>query len=128
MITPAAGIRKVLLFTTVVRYSGVTSLFVDLVMGMYGVGAERGRGGDGGAAALGSNLVPGQRPSRRRRVVLLRRTTVPAGLQAVANGVPGKTSTSRFRTTALELIDPMASYQVAFTIGEFDIAMRNAGV
>ena len=53
--------------------------------------------------------------------------TVPAGLQAVANGVPGKTSRSGGWTTwTWNATDPMASYQVAVAIGEFDISTHNA--
>lgn len=126
IITPAAGIRQASSFTTVVRYSGVTSPLVDLAMGMYGVVPS-----EDGVVMVGQphsaatwfpvNDHPADAASYSFEI------TVPAGLQAVANGVPGKTSRSGAWTTwTWNATDPMASYQVAVGIGEFDISTRNA--
>ena len=126
IITPAVGIRKASSFTTVVRYSGVTSPLVDLVMGMYGVVPS-----EDGVVMVGQphsaatwfpvNDHPADAASYSFEI------TVPAGLQAVANGVPGKTSRSGGWTTwSWNATDPMASYQVAVAIGEFDISTHNA--
>ena len=127
IVTPAAGIRKASSFTTVVRYSGVTSPLVDLVMGMYGVvPSEDGVVMVGQPHSAATWFPVNDHPSDAASYSF--EITVPAGLQAVANGVPGKTSRSGGWTTwTWNATDPMASYQVAVAIGEFDINTYKAG-
>ena len=98
IITPAARIRKASSFTTVVRYSGVTSPLVDLVMGIVGRRAERGRGMIVGQPHSAATWFPvNDHPADAASYSF--EIAVPAGLQAVANGVPGKTSRSGGWTT-----------------------------
>ncbi|HET7831075.1 MAG TPA: M1 family aminopeptidase [Candidatus Limnocylindrales bacterium] len=126
IITPAEGIRNASSFTTVVRYSGVPSPLVSLALGMYGVVPS-----EDGVVIVGEphsaatwfpvNDHPTDAASYSFEI------TVPAGLQAVANGVPGKTSSAGGWTTwTWNATDPMASYQVAVAIGEFEISTHNA--
>ncbi len=58
------------------------------------------------------------------------RITVPAGLEAVANGILKSTRTKHGWTTwTWRAKEPMASYLTTATIGEFDLrAYRNAGI
>ena len=127
IVTPAVGIRNASSFTTVVRYSGVTSPLVDLVMGMYGVvPSEDGVVMVGEPHSAATWFPVNDHPSDAASYSF--EITVPAGLQAVANGVPGKTSRSGAWTTwTWNATDPMASYQVAVAIGEFDINTYKAG-
>ncbi len=127
IVTPAAGIRKASSFTTVVRYSGVPSPLVDLTLGIQGVvPSEDGVVIVGQPHAAATWFPVNDHPSDAATYSF--EITVPAGLQAVANGVPGKTSRSGGWTTwSWKATDPMASYQVGVAIGEFDINTYKAG-
>ncbi len=108
IITPAAGIRKASSFTTVVRYSGVPIPIVDLFLGIYGfVPSEDGVMIVGQPHSAANWFPVNDHPADAATYSF--EITVPAGLQAVANGVPGKTSRSGGWTTwTWNATDPMA--------------------
>ena len=127
IITPAAGIRKASSFTTVVRYSGVPIPIVDPFLGIQGfVPSEDGVMIVGQPHSAANWFPVNDHPADAATYSF--EITVPAGLQAVANGVPGKTSRSGGWTTwTWNATDPMAPYLVTVAMGEFDINTYKAG-
>jgi hypothetical protein len=127
-VTPKSGIRKHRKFTTVVRYSGIPETIVDL-FGLSGFIHT-----DDGALVVGQPHVAAtwypvnDHPSDKAAYTF--RITVPAGLEAVANGVlDGKRTKHGWTTWTWDAKEPMASYLTTATIGEFDLrAYKEAGI
>jgi Peptidase family M1 domain/Peptidase M1 N-terminal domain len=125
VITPRKGIRDGRRFITVVEYSGVPQTLED------GSGFIH---TDDGALVVGEPHVAdtwypvNDHPSDKARYTF--RITVPAGLEAVANGVLERHRTRRGWTTWIwKAKEPMASYLTTATIGEFDLrAYREDGI
>ncbi|MFV2120430.1 M1 family metallopeptidase [Streptomyces sp. Act-28] len=120
-IRPRADVDEGAVFRTVVRYSGVPRVITDPD------GSEEGwlRTADG-AVALGEPTgsmawFPGNHhPSDKATYAVT--VTVPAGLQAVANGLPGRAVTRGGRTTATwRSAEPMASHLATLAVGRFDV-------
>ncbi|MEU2183196.1 M1 family metallopeptidase [Streptomyces thermolilacinus] len=117
---PRADIEDGATFRTVVRYSGVPRAITDPD------GSEEGwlRTADG-AVALGQPTgsmawFPGNHhPSDKATYTVT--VTVPAGHQAVTNGLPGRAVTRGGRTTTTwRSAEPMASYLATLAVGRFD--------
>jgi hypothetical protein len=123
-VVPRHGLREGSRYTTVVRYDGVPVVLPD----------ESGFGGgflhtDDGAVVIGQPHVAAtwfpvnDHPSDKAAYTF--RVTVPAGLEAVSNGVLESQRTHDGWTTwTWKAKEPMASYLATATIGEFDIRSR----
>jgi Peptidase family M1 domain/Peptidase M1 N-terminal domain/Immune inhibitor A-like, MAM domain len=124
VITPKNGIRKRRNFKVVVHYSGIP----ESVEGAGFIAT------DDGALVIGEPHVAStwfpvnDHPSDKASYSF--EITVPAGLEAVANGVLRDKRTKHGWTTwSWEEKDPMASYLATATMGEFDIhAYRKNGI
>ena len=119
-VTPPSGLRERRTFTTVVRYSGIPEPVVD-AFGVSGFLAT-----DDGVVIIGEPHVAAtwypvnDHPTDKASYTF--HVTVPAGLEAVANGVLKKQRTKRGSTTwTWDAKEPMASYLTTATIGEFDL-------
>jgi Peptidase family M1 domain/Peptidase M1 N-terminal domain len=128
IITPRKGLRDGRKFTTVIKYHGIPETLVDL----FGVSGFIHT--DDGALVAGEPHVAdtwypvNDHPSDKAAYTF--RVTVPAGLEAVANGVLDRMKTKRGWTTWVwDAKEPMASYLTTATIGEFDLrAYREDGI
>jgi hypothetical protein len=119
-VTPAAGLPNGSTFTTVVRYSGIPHPIED-AFGLSGFLAT-----DDGAVIAGEPHVAAtwypvnDHPTDKASYAF--DITVPAGLEAVANGVLKKKRTRHGSTTwRWDAREPMASYLTTMNIGEFDL-------
>jgi hypothetical protein len=115
-VTPRKGLRDHRSFTTVVRYSGIPE-------SLEGAGFIA---TDDGALVIGEPHVAASwfpvndHPSDKASYSF--EITVPAGLEAVANGVLEGKRTRHGRTTwRWEAKEPMASYLATASMGEFEI-------
>ncbi len=129
VITPAEGLRERERFTVRVRYEGVPVTIGDNALGQSGFFHT-----DDGALAVGQpdaaatwypvNDHPLDEATYRFSI------TVPAGLQAIANGRLAGRATRDGRTTwEWSAREPMASYLTTMAIGEFDVrAYREDGL
>ena len=123
-ITPKDGIRKNRKFKAVVRYSGIPE-------SLEGAGFIP---TDDGALVIGEPHVAASwfpvndHPSDKASYSF--EITVPAGLEAVANGVLEGKRTKHGRTTwSWEAKEPMASYMATASMGEFEIrAYKENGI
>jgi aminopeptidase N len=122
VVTPATGIVKGRKFTVVVAYGGKP---LPLVNKTLGVGGWR-RTSDGGFA-LGqpesaSTWFPvNDHPSDKATFKLA--MTVPAGVEAISNGVPGRRATAAGWTTwTWSENAPLASYLAFVVIGQYRIS------
>jgi hypothetical protein len=126
IVTPRRGVERGRLFATVVRYDGVPSTIMD----------EFGASGfihtDDGALVVGQPHVAAtwfpvnDHPIDKAAYTF--RVTVPAGLEAVANGALVSQATADGRTTWVwDAPEPMASYLATATIGEFDLSAYEEG-
>ena len=123
-VTPKDGIRKNRKFKTVVRYSGIPE-------SLEGAGFIP---TDDGALVIGEPHVAASwfpvndHPSDKASYSF--EITVPAGLEAVANGVLDGKRTKHGRTTwSWEAKEPMASYLATASMGEFEIrAYKENGI
>jgi hypothetical protein len=127
-VTPRAGIRKGTVFKTVVAYHGIPETIND-ELGISGFiptndGAVIAGEPHGAATWFPANDHPLDKASYTFRV------RVPAGLEAVANGVlESKRTKGGWTTWTWNAREPMASYLATATIGEFDLdAYRIKGV
>jgi hypothetical protein len=124
VITPKNGIRKNRKFKVVVRYSGIPE-------SLEGAGFIA---TDDGALVIGEPHVAASwfpvndHPSDKASYSF--EVTVPAGLEAVANGVLEGTRTKHGWTTwSWEAKEPMASYLTTASMGEFELnAYRENGI
>ena len=127
-ITPSEGIRERKRFTTKIAYSGVPETIVDL----FGVSGFLHT--DDGALIIGEPHVAdtwypvNDHPSDKAAYTF--RITVPAGLEAVANGLLEDTTTSGGWTTwTWDAREPMASYLTTASVGEFELrSYRHRGI
>ena len=127
-ITPPRGLRKGRHFITVVRYDGIPETIEDL-FGLSGFIHT-----DDGALVVGEPDVAAtwypvnDHPSDKAAYTF--RITVPAGLEAVANGVLISNRTRRGQTTWVwNAREPMAPYLTTASIGEFDVrSYREDGI
>ncbi len=124
IITPAAGIPNHAGFATVVRYDGVPDTIGSPLIGVSGFmhtddGAVVAGQPDVAATWYPVNDHPIDKASYTFRI------TVPAGVEAVANGIPrGRTSSGGWTTWTWQAVEPMASYLSTATIGQFDLDTR----
>jgi peptidase M1-like protein/immune inhibitor InhA-like protein len=127
-VSPRKGLRNKRIFTTMVRYHGVPEPIEDA----FGVSGFLHT--DDGALIVGEPHVAAtwypvnDHPSDKAAYTF--RVTVPAGLEAVANGTLQSRRTKRGWTTwTWKASEPMASYLATATIGEFDLrSYRSAGI
>ncbi|MEY2583640.1 MAG: hypothetical protein QOE09_3489 [Ilumatobacteraceae bacterium] len=126
-VVPNRGLRKSSTFIVVVRYDGVPEPVADpLFGGISGFIAT-----DDGALVAGEPHVAAtwypvnDHPSDAASYTF--EITVPEGLEAVANGVLSSTRTRHGWTTWKWIAkEPMASYLVTATIGQFDLRAYKA--
>jgi hypothetical protein len=127
-ITPSRGLRRRRPFEVVIRYSGVPETLFD------NFGANGFFHTDDGAMIVGQPHVAATWfPANDHPVDAASYSfdiTVPAGLEALANGVLTNTRTRRGWTTwSWYAKEPMASYLAGAAIGEFEIdAYRANGI
>lgn len=127
-VTPRKGLRDDRIFTTRVRYVGIP----EPIENAFGVSGFLHT--DDGALIVGEPHVAAtwypvnDHPSDKAAYTF--RVTVPAGLEAVANGRLQSQRTKRGWTTwTWRASEPMASYLTTATIGEFDLrSYRDAGI
>jgi len=122
-VTPRRPLRKGTRFTTVLRYDGVPDPlpdgpgFLQTDDGVLVAGEPHGP-----STYYAVNDHPLDKASYDFRI------TVPAGLQAVANGLlKSKRTRSGWTTWVWQAKEPMASYLATVDIGEFDLRFRRAG-
>jgi aminopeptidase N len=120
-VTPAAGIAKGKAFTVVVSYGGKPQPLTNDTLGVGGWLRTR-----DGAFALGqpesaSTWFPvNDHPSDKATFALS--MTVPAGVEAISNGVPGERATSGGKTTwRWAESKPLASYLAFVVIGQYRV-------
>ncbi|MBL7256982.1 M1 family metallopeptidase [Paractinoplanes lichenicola] len=120
-VTPAAGIPNGRAFTTVIEYGGKPAQLGDAVLGQGGWLES-----PQGAIALGqpesaSTWFPvNDHPLDKATFKL--EMTVPAGVEAISNGVPGPQRTSDGWTTwSWSQSAPMASYLAMVVIGQYRV-------
>jgi hypothetical protein len=126
-VRPRAGIPNGTRFTVVVRYDGVPQMLDEF-------------GGSGfittpdGAVVVGEPHVAATwfpaNDHPRDRASYTFHITVPVGVEAIANGVLARHTTSRSSTTwTWDAVEPMASYLATMSIGQFDItSYQRAGI
>jgi Peptidase family M1 domain/Peptidase M1 N-terminal domain len=122
-VEPRRGLRKNSRFTTVIAYDGVPrtlddgSGFIHTDDGTLVIGEP-----DVAATWYPVNDHPLDKAAYTFRI------TVPAGLEAVANGVlEGRHTRHGSTTWVWDAEEPMASYLTTATIGEFDLDAYRAG-
>ncbi|WP_250028561.1 M1 family metallopeptidase [Paractinoplanes maris] len=120
-ITPATGIVNGRAFTTVIEYGGEPSQFTNSVLGDGGWLEN-----PDGAVALGqpesaSTWFPvNDHPSDKATFKL--EMTVPDGVEAISNGVPGpKRTTGGWTTWSWSESSPLASYLAMVVIGQYRV-------
>ncbi|WP_305789804.1 M1 family metallopeptidase [Symbioplanes lichenis] len=121
VITPAAGIARGAAFTIVVAYGGIPQPLENETLGVGGWQRTK-----DGAFALGqpesaSSWFPvNDHPSDKATWKLA--MTVPDGVEAISNGVPGERTTAGGWTTwRWAEADPMASYLATVVIGQYRV-------
>ena len=122
------GLRNKRIFTTKVRYHGVPAPIEDQF------GSSGFLHTDDGALVAGEPHVAAtwfpvnDHPSDKAAYTF--RVTVPAGLEAVANGtLRSRRTKGGWTTWTWRAKEPMASYLATATIGEFDLrSYRDAGI
>ncbi|WP_372472283.1 M1 family metallopeptidase [Jidongwangia harbinensis] len=122
VITPAAGITRGTAFTAVIEYSGRPEALRNEELGVGGWLRT-----DDGAFALGepesaSTWFPvNDHPADKATFALA--MTVPAGVEAISNGVPGERTTDAGWTTwTWTEKAPMASYLATVAIGQYRVS------
>ncbi len=119
-VTPEDVVRKGKEFTTVVRYAGVPETIHDAL------GTSGFMHTDDGAIVAGQPDVaatwfPSNDHPRDAASVSVS-ATVPAGLEAISNGVlRDRDSEDGWTTWSWHAAEPMATYLVTLAIGEFDV-------
>jgi hypothetical protein len=128
IVTPREGIRDDQSFTTVIKYRGIPETINDL-FGLSGFIHT-----DDGAMIVGEPKVAdtwypvNDHPSDKAAYTF--QVTVPAGLEAVANGILESSKTKHGWTTwTWDAKEPMASYLVTASVGQFNLhAYRKDGI
>ena len=128
IVTPRSGLRKDSTFTAVFRYDGVPETINDLF------GTSGFIHTDDGAIVMGQPHVAAtwfpanDHPRDKARFRF--RITVPRGVEALANGVLlRKTTSGNWSTWTWDAREPMAPYLAMMAIGQFDVrAYRAAGI
>ncbi len=128
-ITPWLGVRSGSIMRTVIAYDGVPEPVGDAQIGLSGFihtddGTLVAGQPDGAATWFPVNDHPLDKASYTFEI------TVPAGVEAIANGELRSTRTRNGSTTwAWDAKEPMASYLTTATIGQFDVrAYRAEGI
>jgi aminopeptidase N len=124
-VTPRHPLRKGERFTTVVRYDGVPRTQQIIVGPDFSIEAGFMHTDDGAVVAgqpeVAANWFPvNDHPTDKAAYTFV--VTVPAGLEAVANGrLVGHRTHGRSSTWVWNAREPMASYLATATIGQFDL-------
>lgn len=121
VITPRRPLREHRTATVLVRYDGKPRTFTDPAGQTYGFVTT-----SDGAVAVGEPEVAAfwypvnDHPQDKATYQI--RLTVPKGLQAISNGLPGPTTTrAGWSTTTWRSQHPMASYLAFMAVGHFDV-------
>ncbi|GIF12352.1 M1 family metallopeptidase [Actinoplanes teichomyceticus] len=122
VVTPAAGLVKDRRFTVVVDYAGIPGQLENKSLGNGGWVRTRDGGIALGQPESASTWYPvNDHPSDKATFTLA--MTVPAGLEAISNGVPGPRRTSNGWTTWRWTVNsPMASYLSTVVVGQYRIS------
>jgi aminopeptidase N len=122
VITPAAGIPAGRAFTVRVEYAGVPKPVGDKLLGQGGFLTTKDGGFALGQPESASSWFPvNDHPSDKATFSVA--VTVPDGLQAISNGVPGERLSDNGRTTwKWAESEPMASYLAFVVIGKYRVA------
>jgi aminopeptidase N len=121
VVTPAAGIAAGKAFTVVVEYGGLPKPLTNEALGVGGWLRTRDGGFALGQPESASTWFPvNDHPSDKATFALA--VTVPAGVEAISNGVPGARSTaSGWTTWTWRERSPMASYLATVVIGQYRV-------
>ncbi|MFI7598545.1 M1 family metallopeptidase [Actinoplanes sp. NPDC049681] len=121
VITPAAGIAKGKAFTTVVEYGGEPHALANEALGDGGWMRTKDGGFALGQPESASTWFPvNDHPKDKATFALA--MTVPDGVEAISNGVPGERATADGWTTwRWTESKPMASYLATVVIGQYRI-------
>ena len=127
-VTPRAGLGKGARFTVVVRYDGVPETIFDLFGTSGFVHTDEGALVVGQPHVAATWFPANDHPSDKASFTF--KITVPAGLEAIANGVLQSQRTSRdWATWTWDAKEPMATYLAGMAIGEFDVrAYKEDGI
>ena len=127
-VTPRAGLRKGARFTVVVRYDGVPETIFDLFGTSGFVHTDEGALVVGQPHVAATWFPANDHPSDKASFTF--KIKVPAGLEAIANGVLKSQRTSRdWATWTWDAKEPMAPYLAGMAIGEFDVrAYKEDGI
>lgn len=119
-VTPPRGLRRGLPFTTVVRYDGVPKPVPGDPLGGGFMHTDDGTVVVGEPHVASTWFPVNDHPTDKASYTF--RVTVPAGLEAVANGaLVGQSTRKGWTTWTWMAREPMASYLATATIGEFDL-------
>ncbi|MEV6602359.1 M1 family metallopeptidase [Actinoplanes sp. NPDC051346] len=121
VVTPAAGIAKGRAFTVVVEYGGVPKALVNPALGEGGWMRTKDGGFAVGQPESASTWFPVNDHPRDKATLKLA-MTVPDGVEAISNGVPGPRETADGWTTwTWTEAKPMASYLATVVIGQYRV-------
>jgi hypothetical protein len=126
-VTPRRGLRKHARFTTVVAYDGVPETIGDPQLGLSGfIHTDDGTLVAGEPDVAATWYPVNDHPLDKAAYTF--RITVPAGLEAVANGALKSSRTRHGSTTWVwDAEERMAPYLTTATIGQFDLRAYRAG-
>jgi Peptidase family M1 domain/Peptidase M1 N-terminal domain len=124
-VTPKTGLANGATFTIVARYDGVPQTLEDF-----------GKSGfihtDDGAIVIGEPHVASSwfpaNDHPRDKAAFTFQITVPAGIEAVSNGVlTGQQTNAGWTTWSWNAVEPMAPYLATMAIGQFDVSAYTTG-
>ena len=123
-VKPKTGLTNGSTFTVVARYDGVPKTLEDF--GISGFIHT-----DDGAIVIGEPHVASSwfpaNDHPRDKASFTFEITIPAGLQAIANGVLiGQTTAGAWTTWTWDAVEPMATYLAMMSIGHFDVRAYQA--
>ncbi|MFI5492643.1 M1 family metallopeptidase [Actinoplanes sp. NPDC051859] len=121
IVTPAAGIVKSRAFTTIIEYGGVPKALTNEALGDGGWMRTADGGFALGQPEAASTWFPvNDHPSDKATLKLA--MTVPDGVEAISNGVPGtQSSAAGWTTWTWTESKPMASYLATVVIGQYRV-------
>ena len=128
-IAPLLGVRSRTPFRTVIAYDGVPETVVDAEFGLSGfIHTDDGTLVAGQPEVAATWFPVNDHPLDKASYTF--EITVPAGLEAIANGeLRGNRTRGGLTTWVWDAREPMASYLTTATIGQFDVrAYRQDGI
>lgn len=127
VITPRHGLRRGSPFSVSVTYAGVPQKIDDPALGVSGWVATE-DGAVGLNQPFGAATYYPVNDSTQDKATYRQTVTVPTGLTVLANGEPGRTSTSHGKTTfRWQQNQPMASELASIAIGKYTVTNGKIG-